>query len=43
MRRPNRRYKVRKAVLAERLEIGWLNVFRVRAAIVALKGYDLPH
>ena len=26
LRRPNRRYKVRKAVLAERLEIGWLNV-----------------
>ena len=40
--RPNRRYKVPKAVLAERLEIGWLHVFRVRAAILALKGYD-PH
>ena len=40
LRRPNRRYKVPKAVLAERLEIGWLNVFRARAAILALKGYD---
>ena len=38
LRRPNRRYKVPKAALAERLEIGWLNVFRVRAAIEALKG-----
>ena len=42
LRRPNRRYKALKAVLAERLEIGWLNVFRVRATILALKGYD-PH
>jgi hypothetical protein len=42
LRGPSRRYKVPKAVLAERLEIGWLNVFRVRAAIEALKGYD-PH
>ena len=40
--RPNRRYKVRKAVLAERLEIGWLNVYRVRAAVAAFTGYD-PH
>ena len=38
LRRPNRRYKVPKAVLAERLEIGWLIVLRVRAAIEALKG-----
>ena len=30
--RPNRRSKVKKAVLAERLEIGWMNVFRARAA-----------
>ena len=42
LRRPNRRYTVPKAVLAERLEIGWLNVLRVRAAIEALKGYG-PH
>ena len=42
LRRPSRRYKVPKVVLAERLEFGWLNVFRVRAAILALKGYD-PH
>ena len=42
LRRPNRRYTVPKAVLAETFEIGWLNVFRVRAAIAALKGYDPP-
>ena len=42
LRRPNRRYTVPKVVLAERLEIGWLNVFRVRATILALTGYD-PH
>ena len=42
LRRPSRRYNVPKAVLAERLEIGWLNVYRVRAAVAALKGYD-PH
>ena len=34
MRKPNRKYKVPKAVMAERLEIGWLNVARVRALCV---------
>ena len=42
LRKPNRRYKVSRAVLAERLQIGWLNVYRVRAAVAALKSYD-PH
>ena len=42
MRKPNRRYKVPRSVMAERCEIGWLNVARVRAAVAALKGYD-PH
>ena len=40
LRRPNRRYTVPKAVLAERLETGWLNVYRVRAAAAAMKGDD---
>ena len=35
-RKPNRKYKVPKAVLEQRLEKGWLNVFRVRAAVAAL-------
>jgi len=42
LRKPNRRYKVSRAVLAERLQIGWLNVYRARAAVAALKSYD-PH
>ena len=42
MRAPNRKYKVPKAVLAQRLEIGWLNVARVRALCLAAHGYD-PH
>ena len=41
MKKPNRKYKVPKAVLAERLEIGWLNAVRVRALCVATHGYDL--
>ena len=40
MRKPNRKYKVPKAVMAERLEIGWLNVARVRALCLAVHGYD---
>ena len=40
MRKPNRKYKVPKAVLAERLEICWLNVARVRALCLAAHGYD---
>ena len=40
MRKPNRKYKVPKAVMAQRLEIGWLNVARVRALCLVLFGYD---
>ena len=40
MRKPNRKYKVPKAVMAERCEIGWLNVARVRALCLAVFGYD---
>ena len=43
LRRPHWRYTVKRGVLAERLEIGWLSVFRVRAACAALKGYGHPH
>ena len=39
MRRPNRKYKVPKAVMAERLELGWCNVARARALCVELSGY----
>ena len=41
-RKPNRKYKVPKAVLEQRLEKGWLNVFRVRAAVAALWGGHDP-
>ena len=40
MRKPNRKYKVPKAVMAERLEVGWCNVARVRALCLATHGYD---
>ena len=40
MRKPNRKYKVPKWVMAERLQIGWLNVARVRALCLAIFGYD---
>ena len=40
MRKPNRKYKVPKAVMAERLEIGWCNVARVRALCLEAHGYD---
>ena len=40
MRKPNRKYKVPKAVMAARLEIGWLNGARVRAFCLATHGYD---
>ena len=42
MRKPSRKYKVPKAVMAQRLEIGWCNVARVRALCLATPGYD-PH
>ena len=41
MKMPTRKYKVPLDVLEERCEIGWLNVFRVRAACEALHGYDM--
>ena len=41
MRHPNRRFKVSLSTLKERLERGWLNVFRVRAACEILRGYDM--
>ena len=40
MRKPNRKYKVPKALMAARLEVGWLNVARVRALCLAVHGYD---
>ncbi len=40
MRYPNRKYKCPLPVLEERLERGWLNVFRVRAACVLLNEQD---
>ena len=39
-RKPNRKYKVPKWCMAERLEIMWLNVARVRALCMAIHGYD---
>ena len=40
MRKPNRKCKVPKALMAARLEVGWLNVARVRALCLAVHGYD---
>ena len=40
MRYPNRKFKVPLPLLLERLERGWLNVYRVRAACHFLQGYD---
>ena len=40
LRMPNRKWKVSRAVLKERLEIMWLNVIRVRALIKEHFGYD---
>jgi hypothetical protein len=40
MKQPTRKYKVPFHILEERCEIGWLNTFRVRAACLALNGYD---
>jgi hypothetical protein len=40
MRKPNRKYKVSKQIMAERLEIGWCNVARVRALCLAIHGHD---
>ncbi len=40
MKKPNRKYKVPKAVMAERVGIGWCNVARIRALCLAIHGYD---
>ena len=40
MKYPNRRFKVGLSVLKARLARGWLNVYRVRAACLALLKYD---
>ena len=39
-RKPSRKWKVPKAVLLERCQIFWSNVFRVRALIRAIFGYE---
>ena len=40
MRKANRKYTVPKAVMEERLEIGWCNGARVRALCFAIFGYE---
>ena len=40
MRKANRKYEVPRAVLKDRLEIGWLNTHRLRKLCILLKGYD---
>jgi len=40
LRLPNRRWKVSRAVLLERLEITWLNVIRLRRLCLLAHGYD---
>ena len=40
MRKANRKYEVPRAVLKERLHIGWANIFRVRKLIVDTFGYE---
>ena len=39
-RKPNRKFKVPRWVLAERLEIWWLNVFKLRKFVQLHFGYD---
>ena len=41
LRKPNRKYKVPKKVLEDRLQIFWKNIARLRAAAIKLLGYDL--
>ena len=41
-RRPNRKFKVARWVLAERLKIYWLNVAKLRKLILLKFGYDPP-
>ena len=40
LRAPNRKYKVPKQVLAERLRLWWITLFRLRALCMVLLGYD---
>jgi hypothetical protein len=40
MRQPNRKYKVPKWVMGERLEIAWKNIARIRALCHMCHGYD---
>ena len=40
MKRPNRRYKTSKKNLATNLELCWLTIYKVRAFIEAVHGYD---
>ena len=40
LRKPNRRYKVPRRILAERLEIWWTNLLRIRHLILCEFGYD---
>ena len=40
MRNANRKYKVPKWVMGERLEIAWKNIARIRALCLACHGYD---
>ena len=39
-RMPNRKYKVRRAVLAERMMLMWISVARVRKLVILHFGYD---
>ena len=39
-RAPNRQYKVPQAVLNERLEIGWLNIAKIRQLCICAFDYD---
>jgi hypothetical protein len=40
MRRANRKYQVPRPVLKERLEIFWVNLFRIRLLMLLVFGYD---
>ena len=40
LRKANRRYKLPKRILEERLEIYWINLHRLRALAVECLGYD---
>lgn len=41
LRKPNRKYKVPKKVLEDRLLIFWTNIARIRQLAVSILGYDL--